>query len=171
LDVAGFRTYARCVKLECTDITWNFIMGETTDKINYFRKDQKNGISPPNLAMDCTYSEHIVRARGKRTKFTSVSLEPNRIRDFGPTLYKLKSDEVISAGHQIVEHQSLLNALRNEAQNGVKAERVRALQAIRYAKRRKEGLVDWEFDISNIDRKKIIAWAKGQINKYFSRQS
>jgi len=144
---------------------------KTIEKIDYFRKDQSDGISPPNLVMDCTYSEHIVHARGKRTQFTSVSLDPNKIKEFGPTLYKLKEEETLSDGHKIIEHQILLDALHTAAQNETKAERIRALQAIRYARRRKEALIDWQFDISSIERKKIITWAKKQVNKYFSRQS
>ena len=31
---------------------------------DYFRRDQRNGISPPDLTKDSTYAEHIVHARG-----------------------------------------------------------------------------------------------------------
>jgi hypothetical protein len=40
----------------------------------YFRRDQRDGVGPPDLSKVCTYAEHIVHARGKRTQFTSVSL-------------------------------------------------------------------------------------------------
>jgi len=51
----------------------------------YFRRDQRDGISPPDLSKVCTYAEHIVHARGKRTQFTSISLDLAKIRDFGDT--------------------------------------------------------------------------------------
>ena len=52
---------------------------------DYFRRDQRDGVSPPDLSKDCTFAEHIVHARGKRTQFTSVSLDLSKIRDFGDT--------------------------------------------------------------------------------------
>ena len=59
----------------------------------YFRRDQSDGISPPDPSKVCTFAEHIVRARGKRTNYTSVSLDPSKIRDFGDALYRLKRAE------------------------------------------------------------------------------
>ena len=55
---------------------------------DYFRRDQADGVTAPDLSKDCSYAEHIVRARGKRTQLTSVSLDPQKINDFGPALYR-----------------------------------------------------------------------------------
>ena len=46
----------------------------------------RRGASPRRTSRSIAPAEHIVRARGKRTKYTSVSLDPDKIDDFGPTL-------------------------------------------------------------------------------------
>ena len=76
-----------------------------TDSIReYFRRDQRRGVSPPDLSKDCTFAEHIV-------------------------------------------------------------------QALRYATKRKEGLVDWSFDITRVARKDLISWAESRVQPYFTRLS
>lgn len=135
----------------------------------YFRRDQREGISPPDLSKEFTFAEHIVHARGKRTPFTSVSLDLSRIRDFGNTDYKLEQAKIADDGHALVEHHALIQSLRKAAREEEKAERLRAVQALRYALRRMEGLVKWSFDISGIARKDLIAWARGKVQGYFSR--
>jgi len=47
-------------------------MSTSRNHPDYFRQDQSDGISPPDLTKNTTFAEHIVRARGKRTKYTSV---------------------------------------------------------------------------------------------------
>ena len=136
---------------------------------DYFRRDQRDGISPPDLSKDCTFAEHIVHARGKRTRFTSVSLDLAKIRDFGDTSYRLERDKLESDHHEIVEHELLIDDLRGVIQWGEKADRLRAVQALRYATKRKEGLVDWSFDISSIARKELFNWARSRVQAYFTR--
>lgn len=121
----------------------------------YFRRDQKKGVSAPNLLRDCSYAEHIVHARGKRTRFTSVSLDPAKIRDFGDATYQLLEVDVNRDGHSMVEHNLLMAELRAIAQSGSQEDRPRALQAMRYARSRKEGIVDWQFRFDHIDRKEL----------------
>jgi hypothetical protein len=79
---------------------------------DYFRRDQRDGISPPDLSKDCTFAEHIVHARGKRTKFTSVSLDLSKIRDFGDTDYRLERQKLVSDRHRLIEHEFLISELR-----------------------------------------------------------
>ncbi|WP_295407579.1 hypothetical protein [uncultured Thiocystis sp.] len=131
----------------------------TEKTINYFRRDQLDGITAPDLSKDCSYAEHIVRARGKRTQLTSVSLDQMKINDFGPALYRALKSEIDRDGHVLVEHADLMRKLRKAAASSGKEERSRALQAKRYAKRRLECLVDWRFGIVRIDRKDLITWA------------
>lgn len=135
----------------------------------YFRRDQSTGISPPNLAKDCTFAEHIVHARGKRTKYTSVSLDLSKIRDFGDTNYRLNRDLVTEDGHALVEHEELIQELRRVATVESEEFRLRALQALRYATRRKEGLVSWSFNTSAVARNNLINWAQTHVQQYFSR--
>lgn len=137
----------------------------------YFRRDQKAGISPPDLSKDCTYAEHIVHARGKRTQFTSISLELSKIKDFGDADYKLKREKIVADEHTVVEHEALLEELRRVTREEDKADRLRAAQALRYATRRKEGLVKWSFNISGVDRKNIITWGTNKVQVYFIRMS
>lgn len=137
---------------------------------DYFRRDQAYGVTAPDLSKDCSYAEHIVRARGKRTQLTSVSLDPQKINDFGPALYRALHPDIDGDGHAIIEHSELLQHLRVSAELNEKEERVRALQAQRYAKRRQEGLVKWNFSLGGIDRKDLISWAFQNIQKYFRRE-
>jgi hypothetical protein len=137
----------------------------------YHRRDQRDGISPPDLSKDCTFAEHIVHARGKRTRYTSVSLELERIKDFGEATYRLKRPELLAEGHLLVEHDSLIQELRRVIREGEKADRSRAIQALNYATRRKEGLVDWRFDTQGIERRNLLAWAKTKVQPYFTRLS
>ena len=140
-------------------------------KSDYYRRDNRKGISPPILTKSATPAQHIVRARGKRTQFSSVSLDPDSVREFGNTLYKLKRDKVETDKHKLIEHDNLIADLKRVAQAGVREERVLALHALRYALRRKEGLVEWAFKIDGIDRKRLVAWTIQQVNQYFSRVS
>lgn len=135
----------------------------------YYRRDQKDGVSPPDLSKVCSYADHIVHARGKRTKFTSLTLDIARCRDFGECTYKLIRELAEADKHQIVEHERLLAELQQTASQGEKDERLKAVHALRYARMRKEGLVDWQFDISRVEQKELITWAHRQIQKYFAR--
>jgi len=136
----------------------------------YYRRDQKKGISPPDLSKEYSYAEHIVHARGKRSQYTSVSLDPTKIWDLGDATYRLKTGKLKNDGHSLIEHDALIEELRHMVKNKDKADRIRALQAVRYATRRREGLVDWNFDISDIDRKDLITWAMSKVRDYFSRK-
>ncbi len=74
-------------------------------------------------------------------------------------------------GHEVVEHEALLVALQCTARDEQRAERLRALQAIRYVRQHAEGLVAWNFDIRGVERKDIIDWARGKVQKYFVKVS
>jgi hypothetical protein len=126
------------------------------------------GITPPDLAKLVTYAEHIVRARGKRTQFTSVSLDAAKIRDFGEALYRLRRDALVQDAHELVEHEVLLQSLQQTAKSSDKGERARAIQAVRYARRRREGLVKWNFDTSAVPPKDLIGWAAKRVTGYFT---
>ncbi len=136
---------------------------------DYFRRDQKSGICPPDLSKDCTFAEHIVHARGKRTQYTSVSLDLSKIHDFGDTNYKLEREQTARDQHVLVEHEALIAELRRVVQEGEKADRLRAAQALRYAARRKEGLVNWSFNTAGVARKDLITWAENKVQVYFTR--
>jgi len=69
----------------------------------------------------------------------------------------------------LVEHGELLRELERVIREEDKADRLRAIQAKRYAVARKEGLVRWVLDISRVARKDIITWASAQIQKYFTQ--
>lgn len=135
----------------------------------YFRRDREEGITPSDLTKSCSVAEHIVRARGKRTNFTSVSLDLSRLRDLGEAEYQLRRPETETDGHGVIEHDTLVQMLREICQTSDKHERARALQGIRYARARLEGLVAWNFDISGVDRKDVVNWAFPQIQRYFRK--
>jgi len=134
---------------------------------DYFRRDQADGITGPDFSKDSTYAEHIVRARGKRTQLTSVSLDPLKIKDFGPALYRVLRPK-LDNDHTLVEHGPLMQELRRVAASSSKEDRARALQALRYAERRQEGLISWNFSLQGVQRKELIPWAMGKIQQYFT---
>lgn len=45
---------------------------------DYFRGDQKGGVTAPDLSKQCEYADHVVNARGKKTAFTSISLDRSK---------------------------------------------------------------------------------------------
>jgi hypothetical protein len=136
---------------------------------DYYRGDQKAGISAPNLLKACTYADHVVSARGRKTRYTSVSLDRGKIERFGEVDYLLLREGVDRDGHSVIEHETLVKVLRETASEGEKAERLKAVRALHYALLRKEGLVDWKFDISRVDEKNVITFAHGAIQKYFRK--
>lgn len=144
-------------------------MSDTSTPREYFRRDQASGISPPDLSKDCTFAEHIVHARGKRTRYTSISLDLTKIRDFGDADYKLDREPTTQDGHAVVEHEALIAELRRVVREGEKDDRLRATQALRYALRRKEGLVNWSFNTAGVARKDLISWAQRKVQVYFTR--
>lgn len=135
----------------------------------YYRRDQNDGVSPPDLSKDCSFAEHIVHARGKRTRFTSISLDLTKIRDLGEADYQLEREPTERDGHAVVEHETLIAELQRAAREGDKADRLRAVRALSYATRRKEGLVSWSFDISRVERKDVVTWGGNRIQRYFKR--
>jgi hypothetical protein len=116
-----------------------------------------------------SYADHIVKARGKRTQYTSVSKDRTRIRRFGDQLYKLRRPRLDGDGHGLVEHDALMASLQEEARASNRGERLKAVQALRYARKRLEGLVDWHFDISGVERKDLLTWAAAKVRPYFSK--
>jgi hypothetical protein len=141
----------------------------TNAPTDYFRRDQDGGVTAPDISKDCTYAEHIVRARGKRTQLTSVSQDPRKIHDFGPTLYQAILQKLKEDNHTFVEHLELVSLLIKSAESSEKEERIRAIQAQRYARRRLEGLVKWNFQTENVERKYLITWAFDKVQKYFRK--
>lgn len=95
----------------------------------------------------------------ERTCYTSVSLDPDKVRDFGDVLWQVRRPKLEADGHKLVEHEQLLDALRNAIRTTDKAERLRSVQALRYARRRLEGLIDWKFKNSSTPTKDLLAWA------------
>ena len=136
---------------------------------DYFRRDKADGITAPNLALDCSLAEHVVRARGRRTRYTSVSLDLRSISRFGKASYRLLRDRLVEEGHRLIEHEDLLRHLRDTIRGRDRAERLRAVRGLRFVLQHKEGIADWRFDIAGIDRKDLLAWAAPKVREFFSR--
>ncbi|WP_437718783.1 hypothetical protein WMF45_21645 [Sorangium sp. So ce448] len=134
----------------------------------YYRRDQADGITPPNLADASTYAEHIVHARGKRTRFTSLSSDPATIVDFGPQLWQLLQPKIYDDGHGVISHDALVSTLREETRASLDpAARELASRALPRAVKRREALVHWNFDVSRIARKELSEWARPHVRHYF----
>lgn len=135
----------------------------------YFRQDQRDEVTPPNLGKESSYAEHIVHARGKRTRYTSLSTDPTCIRDFGPQLWRFHEAPAAADGHRVLPHDALLTALRQELNSQDPAAQDLAARALPRAPKRKEALVLWDFDVSRVSRKELSDWARPHVQKYFSR--
>jgi hypothetical protein len=138
---------------------------------DYFRRDQADDITPPNLGDDSsTYAEHIVHARGQRTRYTSLSTDPDSIKMFGPQLWRFHEDVAHADGHGVVSHEELLAVLRQECCSPADARaQDLALRALPRARMRREALVLWRFDTSRVARKLLTEWAQPHVRKYFSK--
>ncbi len=134
-----------------------------------FRRDQKDGISAPDLADSSSYAEHVVHARGKRTRFTSVSESPDAIRDFGDQLWKALRDALKKDGHPVVEHDALVKLLRGVLAGGSPDESERAARALPRTRKRLEALIEWHFNTSAVARKDLVGWATAKVRPYFSK--
>lgn len=136
-----------------------------------FRRDQADTISGPNPDDASNYAEHVVHARGKRTRFTSVSTSKDAIRDFGEQLWKLVQPKVTDDGYVVVTHSQLLQALRVLLQGDDERARELAARALPRSIRRREALVDWQYKdkVDRIERKDRISWAEKYVRDYFTR--
>jgi len=134
-----------------------------------YRRDQTDGISPPNLIDSSTFAEHVVHSRGKRTKYTSLSSIPDLVREFGDQLWKLIQPKITDEGHILVSNTDLLEQLQCDIREGDDHTRELASRAIHRVKNRREWLVDWHFDVSGVDRKDLITWASRHVRPYFVR--
>jgi hypothetical protein len=137
--------------------------------MDYYRGDQRAGITAPDLMQQCSFSEHIVRARGKRTCYSSVSLDRHAIERFGECDYLVLQDVLRRDNHDLVEHAALVGHLEQVARERDKAERRLSIQALRYARLRREGLIDWNFKLDGVERKNVISWAYDKVQEYFQK--
>ena len=135
---------------------------------DYFRRDQADGVTPPNLSDQSSFAEHVVHARAKRTRFTSLSIDPALIVEFGPQLWRLLQPKLEDDGHQVVDHDTLVRALRDGARSASDpGAQDLAARALPRAIRRREALVSWSFDVSRIARKELSEWARPHVRSYF----
>lgn len=140
--------------------------------VDLFRRDQVDTVTGPNPDDVSTYPEHIVHARGKRTRFTSVSTSPLAIRDFGDQLWKLVQPKVTDDGHVVVAHDELVKELRRLVGTGGDGDgRIAELaaRALPRALQRREALIDWKYNTDRIERKERMAWAERYVRDYFTR--
>ncbi len=137
--------------------------------MDHYRKDNPNGITAPNPDGNRSIVEHITKHRGMKTPYTSVSEDPNVIKHFSGDLYKTDPNNIVADGHNFKTHSDVINELRSIIQTSVRSERILANRAFQYAKRAKEGLIDWQFLLNNINRKDRISWCYKHIQKYFQR--
>lgn len=135
----------------------------------HFRKDSKNGITAPNLDAEKDVVQHITKHRGMKTPFTSVSEDCSAITHFTGVLYKVESVAISGDGHRFKSHGDLISQLHGLRGAARRQERIVVDRAIMLAKRAKEALVEWEFDLSSIERKDHISFCHKQIQKYFSK--
>lgn len=136
---------------------------------NYYRRDQEKGITAPKLDAGVSFVEHVVRARGKKTQYTSISHDVNRISHFDGVDYEVLHTDVVGDGHLLVPCDALQCELKKVAYEGEKAEAQKATRALGYVRKNLESLIDWKFNVATVAPKDIIAWAYSSIQKYFRK--
>ena len=135
----------------------------------HFRNDSPNGITPPNPDANVSHVDHITKARGKRTQFTSVSQDADSIRHFSGELYRCSRIAVQGDGHTFVEHNDLVDGIRQTILKSRREEKIKAERALQYTTRAKEALINWKFDFRRVPRKDRITRCGDQIQAYFTQ--
>ncbi len=135
----------------------------------HYRKDNPNGITPPNPDGDRDIVAHITKDRGMKTPYTSVSEVQNSINHFSGILYKTEPNQIINDKHKFKAHSELMNELRSIILTSSKKERIYAQRAFMLANRAKEALIEWEFILDTVKKKDRIKWCYNHIQKYFQR--
>lgn len=138
-------------------------------KFMHYRKDSKNGITPPNPDGEQDVVEHITKHRGMKTALTSVSESSDSIAHFEGVLYSVEEVSVTRDGHNFTSHRALVAELRRRRDESTRSEKLLADRAIQYAKRAKEALIAWQFDLNGVQRSKRIKACFDRIQPYFRR--
>ena len=90
----------------------------------YFRRDQRAGISPL-IFQRSVVSPITLCTRGKRTQYTSVSLDlaRSRLRRKDRTI-PIERQKAAAKGHGLIEHEAVIGELK-VARDEMQAERLR----------------------------------------------
>ncbi len=135
----------------------------------HYRKDSPRGITPPNPEAEKDLVQHITKHRGMKTPYTSVSENANYIKHFDGSFYKTEPDEIIHDGHNFKPHHEVIQELTAFMQVSLRKDRILAQRALQLALRAREALIDWQFDLSAVERKDYITWCDSHIQRYFYR--
>lgn len=135
----------------------------------HYRNDNPKGITAPNPDAERSKVAHITKHRGMKTPYTSVSEDKNCIQHFDGVTYQTDPQHVISDNHEFVSHPDLLSELQELVRTSKRADKIVASRAFMLAQRAKEALIDWQFDVSSMDRKSRITFCYNNIQQYFQR--
>lgn len=135
----------------------------------HYRKDHKNGITPPNPEGPHDVIAHITKHRGMKTPYTSVSEDKTAIKRFTGVTYKTDSIKSTHDSHLFIAHADLLKELQRTIQTTSRTEKILAERAYLLAQRAKEALIDWQFNLNSIKRTERIKFCYAQIQHYFTR--
>jgi hypothetical protein len=135
----------------------------------HYRNDNPKGITAPNPAGEKNKVAHITKHRGMKTPYTSVSEDQKCIQHFEGVTYQTDDQAIISDKHNFISHPDLLGELQALARTSKRADKIVASRAYMLAQRAREALIDWQFDVGSIDRKKRIAFCYHNIQRYFQR--
>lgn len=97
---------------------------------DYYRKDHPKGITPINPDFEKDVVEHITKARGTKTRYTSVSNSLLSIRWVNGVGYKVVTEKVLTDSHEILNYDYLLELLTKEFQDSARKKRILVNSAI-----------------------------------------
>ena len=129
----------------------------------HFRKDNPNGITPPNPDVIVTYFDHITKRRGMKTCYTSVSEGEKFINHFDGCLYHTSASSIKIDGHEFIPHSNVIANLCQARATTDRHERIAIDRAILMASRAQEALIRWDLKNKNVQRKNRISQAQNQI--------
>ena len=135
----------------------------------HYRNDNPNGITGPNPDGERDKIAHITKHRGMKTPYTSVSEERNAIQHFEGETYQVEPNDLITDNHVFIWHTDLVNELQESVRVTKRADRLTAQRALILAQRAREALIDWQFNLSAIERKNRITYCYSNIQQYFKR--
>lgn len=134
--------------------------------MQHYRGDQDKGITAPNLGLDVTFAEHVVKARGRKSNYTSVSENRAAAQIFGK-VYTLDEIGLRNDGHQLFCSISIQKSLQDTIKSGGPQAQL-ALRAVPRVAKNSECLIKWDFKIpSKFTGGSLISWTYNTIQKYF----
>lgn len=120
------------------------------------------GINPNNRV---SIVDHITKARGEKTQYTSVSDELQKLDQFQGVPWECNAIHIAQDLHIVIDFNTLIGLIQSSTERNTKKARART-----HATRAREHLIEWSFSLpSNLNSSTRITWLEKKITTYFKR--